>query len=551
MIPTNKSETITASSSFFLLSYLVFIWIPFTFSAMTSTKSPSRTGNTYDLLVIGGGSAGITAAKFAGETLGKSVLLIEKSKLGGDCTWTGCVPSKSLLASAKNAAVQSQLLRKQIIKGNDNPNTVNFQGIQEKYRRHQQHIYDADDSPEALSKYNIDTLQGKATFISSNTLQVTTTTVPGQDGKDGISQEYIAKEGIVLCTGATPRDIQSMNIPGLKTTDNDNNINVVTYEEIWDIPKLPKRLTIVGGGPIGCEFAQAFARLGAEVTMIVSKRLLPREELEVSDLLKCVFEGDENITILTGKLESVRPQDGGEIGNHIASTATGQQVSGDLLLVAVGRTPNTQNFGLESVGVKTDSKSDGGIVVNEKLQTSVKSIYAAGDCISNNRQFTHYAGYQGAIACRNILLPLSDPGVLSPLEIPATTFTSPEIASVGYTEEEAKTKYGANKICVATKSLQEVDRAICEETTKGLMKVIYKKSNGHIVGATMMCPHAGELISEICVAIKCRMPFWDIAKVIHPYPSYAIALQQMSADVYYERTKKSVPLYNILKKFGV
>jgi pyruvate/2-oxoglutarate dehydrogenase complex dihydrolipoamide dehydrogenase (E3) component len=162
---------------------------------------------------------------------------------------------------------------------------------------------------------------------------------------------------------------------------------------------------------------------------------------------------------------------------------------------------------------------------------------------------THYAGFQGAIAARNILLPLTDLGVLT--EIPGTTFTSPEVASVGYSEAQAKEEFGENAVAVSSMRLDEVDRAICDGQTKGILKVVYRKRNGKILGATMMAPCGGELISEICVAMKANMPFDQLAKVIHPYPSYAIALQIMAADVYYENTSKLVPLYNILKRLGL
>jgi pyruvate/2-oxoglutarate dehydrogenase complex dihydrolipoamide dehydrogenase (E3) component len=162
---------------------------------------------------------------------------------------------------------------------------------------------------------------------------------------------------------------------------------------------------------------------------------------------------------------------------------------------------------------------------------------------------THYAGFQGAIAARNILLPLTDPGVIT--DIPATTFTSPEIASLGYTEAEARAAFGDEAVAVSSKRLDQVDRAMCDGETKGILKVIYHKRNGKILGATMMCPAGGELISEIAVAKHANMAFADLAKVIHPYPSYAIALQIMAADVYYEKTMKLKWLYAILKRIGL
>ena len=167
-------------------------------------------------------------------------------------------------------------------------------------------------------------------------------------------------------------------------------------------------------------------------------------------------------------------------------------------------------------------------------------------CLMNS---THYAGFQGAIAARNILLPLTDPGTLD--EIPGSTFTSPEVASIGYTEADAKAKLGEGVVGVASMSLDEVDRAICDGETKGILKVMYHRRNGRILGATFMSPAAGEMISEIAVAMKAKMKFIDLAKVIHPYPSYSIALQLLAAKVYYEDVKKTRWLYEILKRLGL
>lgn len=471
-----------------------------------------------DLVIVGGGSAGLTAAKLAGGTLGNSVVIIEEDRLGGDCTWTGCVPSKSLLASAK----AMHMARKQAIKSSP---TVDFKQVKATYRKNRQDIYEEDDSPEALEKFNVDTISGRAILTSPTTLLIT--------GDGDVDTLVEAKEGIVLCTGASP---VTPSIPGL------HEVDYLTYEDVWDLKELPKRLTIVGGGPIGCELAQAFSRLGSKVTVVASK-LLPREEPEVGDILSEVFE-EEGITIARGKLAEVSKS--GKSGGHKASISSGTVVEGDVLLVSVGRSPNVKNMGLETVGIKIGAK--GGIDVNEKLQTACKGVYAAGDC-TGDRQFTHYAGFQGAIAARNILLPLTDPGVLK--SVPATTFTSPEVASIGYTEAQAKAELGEKKVGVSKMDLAKVDRAVCDGETKGFIKVVYNKKNGQILGATIMAPCGGELISEIATAMAAKLPFADLAKVIHPYPSYAIALQMMAADLYYENTMKLKWVYDILKRVGL
>jgi pyruvate/2-oxoglutarate dehydrogenase complex dihydrolipoamide dehydrogenase (E3) component len=207
-------------------------------AAMTTTSSVSKIQHkSYDLVVVGGGSAGLTAAKFAGGTLKKSVCIIEESKLGGDCTWTGCVPSKSLLASAKAA----HMARKQAI-GDTIGVVNNFADIQARYRENQQKIYESDDSPQALAKFQIDTISGRAVLTSPTTLLVTSSS--SDDESSSSCFEVSAKEGILLCTGASPNHSIREKIPGLK------DIDYITYEEVWDLKELPKRLTIVGGGPV-------------------------------------------------------------------------------------------------------------------------------------------------------------------------------------------------------------------------------------------------------------------------------------------------------------
>lgn len=327
------------------------------------SKSLSKS-SSFDVVIVGGGSAGLTAAKFASGTMRKSSLIIEQAKLGGDCTWTGCVPSKSLLASAKAA----QILRKHAIQQQQTPdkNSNTWASIQERYRQIQQTIYEEDDSPEAMAKYNVETMTGQACLTSPTTLQVTTTS-----SDDTTTTTVIeAKEGIILCTGAVAR--KPTNILGIETVD------YVTYEEVWDIEELPKRLTVIGGGPIGCELAQAFCRLGSKVTMIAD-RLLPREEPEVSDILQEVFEA-EGIVIVSGRVAEVAKN--GD-GSHTATSSNGESVTGDVLLVSVGRTPNVKGLGIETVDIETNER--GGIAVNDQLETSCQGIYAAGDCTGDKQ----------------------------------------------------------------------------------------------------------------------------------------------------------------------
>jgi pyruvate/2-oxoglutarate dehydrogenase complex dihydrolipoamide dehydrogenase (E3) component len=292
---------------------------------------------------------------------------------------TGCVPSKSLLASAKAA----QMARKFAIQTNSKVPMVNFAQVQTYFRKNQQDIYERDDSPEAMAAFNVDTLKGMATLTSPQTLSVSTKQDETNASESTTTTTVVtANEGIILCTGATAA---MADIPGLA------DVRVVTYEDVWQLDALPKRLTVVGGGPIGVELAQAMSRLGSQVT-IVASQLLPREEPEVSKVLQQVFEEDEGMTCVKGRLDKVERSGGN--GAHKAYVSNGDSsqvvsVEGDVILLSVGRKPNTKGLGLENVGIGlTDN---GGISVDDKLQTSVKGIYAAGDCIGE-KQFTHYAG---------------------------------------------------------------------------------------------------------------------------------------------------------------
>lgn len=329
---------------------------------LVSTAAFSLNNKSYDLVVIGGGSAGLTAAKLAA-TFDKSVVIIEQNRMGGDCTWTGCIPSKSLLASAKVAhAVRHSgdfgVTCSQI--------KVDVRAIRNRVRANVERIYQQDDSPQAMAKLGIDTIVGKATFTSPSTLSVVSE-------KESITVE--AKEGVVVCTGAKPKRPTEF-IEGLQ------DVNYVTYEEIFDLDVLPKTMTVVGGGPIGCELAQAFARLGSQVTQIASV-LLPNEEPEVREALEEVF-AKEGVIRVKGKLTSINAVGKeGHQGTCTLKDGSTIAISGDILLVAAGRSPNVKGFGLEEIGVAFNAK--GGIDTNEKLQTNIKRVYAAGDCTGDKQ----------------------------------------------------------------------------------------------------------------------------------------------------------------------
>ncbi|KAL1510818.1 hypothetical protein AB1Y20_007102 [Prymnesium parvum] len=480
----------------------------------------------YDLLIIGGGSAGLTAAKFA-TTFGKSVAIVEKARMGGDCTWTGCVPSKTLLAIAKQVhGVRTACECEYLTMPNPSEVKVDMKAVKAKVSATIHKIYEEDDSPAALKKQGIDTIVGAASFVDKSTLSITQ-----PDGAITVS----ARKGIIIATGASAA---RPPIAGLA------DVPFITYEEIFELDALPRRMTVVGGGPIGCELAQAFSRLGAEVTL-VAPRLLPNEEAEAGEVMARVFE-KEGIRVVRGRAASVAAAAG---GHALAVTTEGGEVrvEGDTLLVATGRKPVVSGMNLEAIGVKLAPK--GGIQVDPKLHTSCSGVYAAGDC-TGDQQFTHYAGFQGAIAARNILLPLSDPGVKTG-EVPACTFTSPEVAHIGMSEAAAVASFGAASVSTAVRQLRDMDRAICEGYADGFVKIVYKPADGSILGATIVAPVAGEMISEIAVAMAGNQKFTALASVMHPYPSYSMSIQTLAAGVYYDQLKGKAKVYSLLKRLGL
>ena len=409
-----------------------------------------------------------------------------------------------------------------------------MKAIKNRVKQNIQHIYEEDDSPEVMKNLGIDTIVGSAKFIEDNVIEVTRKST--DDGK-GDCITVNAKDGVLICTGASPK------VPGIAGL---NSIEYLTYEHAFDVEEVPNSLTVVGGGPIGVELAQSYSRLGAKVT-IIAERLLPREEPEAGEALRRVFE-KEGIRIVSSRLSSVQATGKGidKESSHIATCQNGEAVNGDSMLIAMGRAPVVEGMNLSEMGVELNKL--GGIKVDKKLATTAKGIYAAGDC-TGYQQYTHYAGYQGAVGARNILLPLSDPGLMK--FVPGTTFTDPQVASVGMTEADAVDEYGNGKIAVAFKAIKETDRGICDNVDEGYIKIVYLKRGYKILGACIMSPVAGESIAEISVAMKAGMSFDQLATVIHTYPSHSFAIQAMAAELYYDKLVKLKPILNLLKWFGL
>ncbi len=300
-------------------------------------------------------------------------------------------------------------------------------------------------------------------------------------------------------------------------------MDYLTYENIWGLEILPEHLLVLGGGPIGCEMAQAFRRLGAQVTLVEGEsRLLPREEMEASQLLAEVFEGEGLKLRLDAKAERVWLD---EKGLHIKAGST--EILGDALLVAIGRRPSVDGLDLEKADVVYSTK---GIQVDEHLRTSQNHIYAAGDCVGSY-QFTHYAGWQAFMAVRNALLPGASKGVVE--HVPWATFTDPEIAHVGLTEPQARDKFG-DAVMTCDWPMERVDRALTEVNASGFIKLVHKK-NGTLLGVTIVAGRAGEMIHEWIVALEHGLKVGDLAGVIHVYPTYSTASMQAAAAIRVEQ----------------
>lgn len=448
----------------------------------------NSTVEQFDIVVIGAGSAGLSAAEVSSR-LGLKTALIEKNKVGGDCTWTGCVPSKALIKAAKIA----HSVRTASFYGTQvNDFKVDMAEVKRYVHSVIGDIY-AHETPEVLASRGMDVILDGARFIDEKTV------VAG--GRPLQAKHFI------LATGAHPF------IPPIAGID---QVGFHTYETIFDNERLPEHLIVVGAGPIGSEMAQAHARFGARVTLI-DVAPFQAEEPEVAETFAPIFER-EGIEFVAGLVDSVV-----QSGHNITVRVGDREITGDMLLVSVGRSPNVKGIDLKKGGIQYSNK---GIVVNDFLQTTNRRVFAVGDCLGGP-QFTHYAGWQGAQAVRNAVIPLARARLLEPAVLPRTTFTEPEVASFGMTEAQAKSKFG-EAVETLHYTLEEVDRAHTEHDKDGFMKVVYRP-NGKILGATIVALRAGEAISELANAMDQGVKITQLANTIHVYPTYSTGVQEVSA----------------------
>lgn len=446
----------------------------------------------YDLVIIGAGAGGLIAADFA-VRLGAKTALVEKGRIGGDCTWTGCVPSKTLLKIAKVARHVRAASRYGI---NSDSISIDMAKVHDCVQDAVEQIYQGT-TPEALRTKGMDVYQGGARFLDAQNIAT---------GDATLQAKYF-----LITTGANP---VMPDISGL------SEVPFVTYHQMFDIREMPGSLIVVGGGPVGTEIAQAYQRLGAQVT-VVADALLPKEDEDTREIIERVFAA-EGIRRVKGRAKSARKE-----GGTIVVFTRDAEARGNLLLLAVGRKPNINGLDLEKAGV---NYSDKGITVDHELRTSVRHIYAAGDVLGGY-EFSHFAGWQAFQAVRNALLPGHSSGQTD--IVPWVTFTDPEVAHVGLSEQQARSQLG-DDLKVHRLPIEKIDRAVCEDDRNGFIKIL-AKSDGSILGATIIGERAGEAITEIVLAMQHHLTVGDVAGTIHPYPTYSTGVQLLTAQMAIEK----------------
>ncbi len=479
---------------------------------MAGWKRPAKFDR--NLVVIGGGSAGLVSAYIAAAVKSK-VSLIEKHKMGGDCLNTGCVPSKALIRSSR---ILAQSRRAQEWGFDAIDVKYDFAQIMERVQKVVGEV-EPHDSVERYSELGVDVIQGEAKITSPYVVEV--------DGRE------ITTRGIVVATGARPF---VPPIPGI------DQIDYLTSDNLWQLRELPQRLLVLGGGPIGCELSQAFARFSSQVTMVeMAPRLMIREDEDVAALVTERFLA-EGINVLAGhRATEFKVVDGEKrlLCDHDGETV---EVVFDQVLVAVGRRPNTQGFGLEALDIPLNP--NGTIETNEYLETRIPTIYACGD-VAGPYQFTHTAGHQAWYVAVNSLFGSFKKFKVDYSVIPFATFTDPEVGRVGLNEQEAKQQgidYEVTRF-----DLSELDRAIAEGEAHGMVKVLTVPGKDKILGATIVGENAGELIGEFTAAMRHGFGLNKILGTIHIYPTLFEA-NKYAAGVW-KRNHKPEKLLNWVERF--
>jgi pyruvate/2-oxoglutarate dehydrogenase complex dihydrolipoamide dehydrogenase (E3) component len=456
----------------------------------------------YDLLIVGMGSGGMVAAEFA-STLGIRVGVIERDRVGGDCLWTGCVPSKALLASSKAAHTMRHADHYGIEPVEP---TIDTAKVWDRIRAIQQRIADTDDNPERFRDMGVEVIMGGATITGPNTVSV--------DG-DELESRFI-----LLCTGSRP---VTPPVEGLEEA------GFLTSENVWDLERAPESLIAIGGGPISIELSQACQRLGIPTTVLQKgPGILPRDEPDLVEVLVERLRGEGLELVLGVDTKKVEVRDGhkivhAEVGGEPRSWEAAE------LLVGAGRRPNVEGLGLEELGIEVGRR---GVVVDDAYRTAVKSIYAVGD-LAGRYLFTHSAGYEASRAIRNMFFPGS---TSKDFLVPWCTFTDPELAHAGMTTGEAREEFGADDVKVFRQDLDHSDRARTDSADHGAILIVTAK--GRVVGAHALAPAAGELVHELALAIDRKLKLTEVASMVHVYPTLSIGIQQLAAEAAFEKAEK-------------
>lgn len=473
----------------------------------------------YDALVIGGGSAGLTTAGIAAN-FGAKTMMIEKDRLGGDCTWTGCVPSKTLLKAASVMHNAKQAEKFGLKSGEIELDPKQVMAHVDKVRRE---VYEDADDPKIFEEMGIEVVKGEAAFIDDHTLRITDTS--------NLQREVTGKY-IFICTGA------SAFVPPIKGVD---TVDYLTNESLFEIDDMPDKLIIVGSGPIGTEMSQAFTRLGTEVHIVdMAPGILMNDDPELTLILKDCLEKegvryhlDANVKELAKSTEGVTVT--------IEQNGDGNQLTADKVLLATGRRANIDSLQLDAAGVETYR---GGISVNDKCRTNVRHIYAVGD-VTGRYQFTHMCEHMAKVATSNALIKI--PMKIDKKHVPWVTYTEPELGHVGATQKQLEDKGVTFE--VYRFPFSKIDRAITDGNTTGLIKVYAKKWSGKILGASIVGAHAGEMISQYALALRNGVSLRDFADTIHPYPSYGLGARR-AADQWYIRNQSETMVKWIKRIFG-
>ena len=472
-----------------------------------------------NVIVIGAGSAGLVTSYIAAAVKAK-VTLIEKHKMGGDCLNTGCVPSKALIKSAK---LLSNMKRAEEFGFKSATADWNFAEVMERVQRVIREI-EPHDSISRYSELGVECLTGSATIVSPWAVEFT--------GSDG-AKKIITTKNIVIAAGAQPL---VPPIPGLA------DCGYLTSDTLWGLRELPKRLVVLGGGPIGSELTQCFARFGSQVSQVeMSPRILMREDPEVSELVSKAFQ-KEGVAVLTGhKAKQVIVENGEKI-LICEHNGVDVRLPFDQILVAVGRTANVTGYGLEALGIPIRANKT--VETNDYLQTLYPNIYACGD-VTGPYQFTHVAAHQAWYAAVNALFGRFKKFKADYRVIPWATFTEPEVARVGLSETEAKEKKIPHEVTVY--GLDDLDRAIADSEAHGFIKVITVPGKDTILGATIVGDHAGDILIEFVTAMKYGLGLNKILGTIHIYPTLGEA-NKYAAGVW-KRNHQPTKLLEWVAKF--